>query len=195
MNYASFLPYVFLTAFTPGPNNIMCLGNSTRLGFKKSLPFCFGVFAGGAFIISLCAAFMALLDDFAPRAQAYMKWVSAGYLLLLAVTILRDKPHAEGKKPRFRPESFLAGVVMQFVNVKVIMYGITTLSIFILPHYQDLPSIALWVAFLAAAGLLSTFCWTAFGSIFQRFFEKRGKLINAIMAALLAYYAISSIIL
>jgi threonine/homoserine/homoserine lactone efflux protein len=194
MNYASFFSYVFLTAFTPGPNNIMCLGNSTRLGFKKSLPFCFGVFTGGALIISLCAAFTSLLYDFAPRALVYMKWISAGYLLLLAVMILRDKPHKEGKKPRFRPEGYLTGIIMQFVNVKVIMYGITTLSIFVMPHYQDLPSIALWVGVLACAGLLSTLCWTAFGSVFQRLFAKRGKLINAIMAALLAYYAISSLL-
>jgi threonine/homoserine/homoserine lactone efflux protein len=123
-----------------------------------------------------------------------MKWISAGYLLLLAVAILRDKPHAEGKKLRFRPESYLAGIVMQFVNVKLIFYAISTLTIFVMPHYHDLPSIALWVAVLAFAGLLSTLCWTAFGSIFQRFFMGRRKLINAIMAALLAYYAVTSLI-
>jgi threonine/homoserine/homoserine lactone efflux protein len=194
MNYASFFSYVFITAFTPGPNNIMSLGNSTRLGFKKSVPFCFGVFAGGAFIISLCAAFTSFLFELAPRAQVYMKWISAGYLLLLAAMILRDKPHKEGKKPRFRPESFLTGIIMQFVNVKLIMYAVSTLSIFIMPHYHGFLSIAPWVLVLACAGLLSTLCWVAFGSIFQRFFAKRGKLINAIMAALLAYYAISSLL-
>jgi threonine/homoserine/homoserine lactone efflux protein len=57
-----------------------------------------------------------------------------------------------------------------------------------------MPSIALWVAVLACAGLLSTLCWTAFGSVFQRFYARRKKNMNAIMAALLAYYAVTSLI-
>ena len=31
-----FLIYIFVTAYTPGPNNIMSMSNAVRFGFKKN---------------------------------------------------------------------------------------------------------------------------------------------------------------
>lgn len=36
-NLPAFLSYVIITTFTPGPNNIMAMSNSSRYGFKNSL--------------------------------------------------------------------------------------------------------------------------------------------------------------
>lgn len=43
MPLLSFLLYVFVTSFTPGPNNIMAMLFATKYGFKKTLGFCLGV--------------------------------------------------------------------------------------------------------------------------------------------------------
>lgn len=42
-NWLAFLTYAFITAATPGPNNIMSMSNGGRLGFMGALPFNFGI--------------------------------------------------------------------------------------------------------------------------------------------------------
>lgn len=53
-NLFAFVSYVFVSCMTPGPNNLMCMANGTKYGFKKSLKFCFGV-ATGFVLVLLCA--------------------------------------------------------------------------------------------------------------------------------------------
>ncbi|WP_331710011.1 hypothetical protein [Paenibacillus swuensis] len=38
-----FLLYVFVTTFTPGPNNLLSMSNAHQYGFKKTLRFIFGI--------------------------------------------------------------------------------------------------------------------------------------------------------
>ena len=150
MNWAAFCSYVLLTAITPGPNTIMSMSNAAKYGFKKAFPFNVGVLLGFLVVMGLCAAFSSLLYEFIPAVKPYMLVLGAAYILYLAWGIWRDKPHAE-KKSRFsRTNTVAAGAALQFVNVKVILYGITSLSSFVLPHYDSLPVLALFVAIPAA---------------------------------------------
>ena len=45
-----FLIYCFITAYTPGPNNLLSMSNAARLGFRRSIPFNFGITAGFFFV-------------------------------------------------------------------------------------------------------------------------------------------------
>jgi threonine/homoserine/homoserine lactone efflux protein len=38
-NPLAFLAYILVTAYTPGPNNILSMSNGSMYGFKKSFPF------------------------------------------------------------------------------------------------------------------------------------------------------------
>lgn len=88
-----------------------------------------------------------------------------------------------------KTNSFLSGMLLQFVNVKVILYGITALSSFVLPYYQSFQTSAIAVFYLAFVGFAGTCCWALFGAVFERFFTKYNKTLNAIMALLLVYCA------
>jgi threonine/homoserine/homoserine lactone efflux protein len=46
-----FFTYVFVTTFTPGPNNSMSLTNAMRDGYKKTLRFPYGITVFSVFII------------------------------------------------------------------------------------------------------------------------------------------------
>ena len=133
MNWAAFCSYVLLTAITPGPNNIMSMSNAAKYGFKRSFPFNVGVLLGFFVVMGLCAAFSSLLYEFIPSVKPYMLCLGAAYILWLAWSIWRDKPHAEKKSIFTRTNTVVAGAVLQLVNVKVILYGITSLSSFVLP--------------------------------------------------------------
>jgi threonine/homoserine/homoserine lactone efflux protein len=85
----------------------------------------------------------------------------------------------------------MSGLLLQFVNPKVILYGITTVSTFIVPYYKSAFVLTGFSAILAFIGFVSTCCWALFGSMFQRFLIKNDKLVNTIMALLLVYCAVS----
>lgn len=136
MNFPAFLSYTFLTAYTPGPNNLLSMTNASRDGFKRSIPFFFGIFTGFVVVMSACAIFSSLLFDLIPAIKPYMVILGAGYILFLAWTVLRDRPH-KGKTGITQGNSFLSGMLLQFVNVKIILYGITAMSSYILPYYAN----------------------------------------------------------
>lgn len=83
---------------------------------------------------------------------------------------------------------------MQFVNVKVILYGITALSTFVLPFHRSAGALALAVAVLVITGFVSNCIWALFGSVFQRLFTQHRKVVNAVMALALVYCAVVSVL-
>ncbi len=187
-DFSGFISYMLISTFTPGPNNVMAMTNAAKYGYKRSVRFCAGVFIGFTFVNALCAVFCKLLQDSIPTIKPYMAVAGAAYILFLAYATLRDKPH-EGKQTRLRTDSVLSGAILQFINVKCILYGVTLMSTYILPYYADIPSIALFALLASALAFVSTNCWALFGSVFQRVFAKYKRAVNAVMALLLVYCA------
>ena len=194
MNWAAFCSYVLLTAITPGPNTIMSMSNAAKYGFKKAFPFNVGVLLGCLVVMGLCAAFSSLLYEFIPAVKPYMLVLGAAYILWLAWGIWRDKPHAQKKNRFTRTNTIAAGAALQFVNVKVILYGITSLSSFVLPHYDSVAVLALFCVILSVTGFLCTLLWALFGAVFERFFKNYAKIVNAVMALLLVYCAVTMLL-
>lgn len=189
-DYTAFLSYVLVTSFTPGPNNIMSMSNASRYGFRKSILFNFGVFFGFLIIISLCSIFSAVLYRVVPTVKPVMTFFGALYILWLAWKTYQSEPHNVGRLDK-STNTFRTGFLLQFVNIKVILFGITTVSTFILPYYKSLPILEGFSVLLAFIGFAGTCCWSLFGSLFQAVLNKRYKLANIIMALLLVYCAIS----
>lgn len=189
-NVAAFLSYVFITTFTPGPNNIMSMSNAARYGFRKSLPFNVGIFFGFLVILALSSLFSVTLFSVLPNVKPVMTVIGAAYILWLAYKTYTSKPHDPTQAHR-QTNTLTAGLLLQFVNPKVILYSITTLSTFIVPYYQAVSTVILFAVFLAFVGFFSTCCWSLFGSVFQRFLSAHQKLVNSVMALLLIYCAVS----
>jgi len=189
-NISAFLSYVIISTFTPGPNNIMSMSNASKYGFKKTLPFNLGVFAGFFIVILLSGFFSTALIKVIPSITSIMTYVGVAYILWLAWKIFKSKPHASGEEQK-RTNTFFTGFLLQFVNLKVILYAITVMSTFITPYYSSQLALPGFTAILAFLGFLSTCCWSLFGSILQKFFEEHSKVINTSMALLLVYTAIS----
>jgi cysteine/O-acetylserine efflux protein len=190
MNFSALFSYILLTAFTPGPNNVMALTNASRDGLKRTLPFLAGIIAGFIVVIAACAAFSSLLYDFIPSIKPVMVLIGAAYILRLAWTVWRDKPY-EGKNGIAQANSFSSGMLLQFINVKVILYGITAMSSYILPHYRDVAAVAFFAMLLSAIGASGCLSWAVFGAAFEKVFNKYRKVLNLIMALLLGYCAVS----
>lgn len=192
MNMVAFLSYILLTSFTPGPNNIIAMSNSGRHGFRRGFSFCLGTFLGFIGVMGCCAIFAATLFHTIPVMEPYLAYLGAAYILWLAWSIYRDNSDKEGDEAR-GAHGVLSGMVLQFVNVKVILYGITAMTIFVLPHHNDLASVLAFMLLLSAIGFVATVCWSMFGSMFRNLFNNHRRLLNTIMALLLVYCAVASL--
>ena len=187
MDPVNFMIYLWVTAITPGPNTITSMTYGNRHGLRKALPFNLGVFAG-MLSLALLAAFLgnALLTVL-PGVQGALKWIGIAYLLWLAWHIFRSGP-LEGE-PAATEASFPKGLLLQFINVKGILYSITSMTTFVLPFVHNPGAIVLYALLLAAVALIASLIWSAFGSLFRTLFQAHYKLVNTLLALLLVYCA------
>lgn len=193
MPLLSFLLYIFVTSFTPGPNNIMAMLFANKYGLKKTMKFCLGVGAGFLIVMLLCSYFNLLLKNFIPKIEFYMRILGAIYMMYLAIKIISSKNN-DKNNDKDKNSSFFMGMLLQFINPKGILYGITAIATFILPYHDSNFSLIMYSLFLAFVGFVSTFCWSLFGSVFQKFLSKYRSQFNVIMALLLVYSTVSILI-
>ena len=188
-NWAAFLTYAVITAATPGPNNIMSMSNGSRYGFRKALPFNLGIGVGFSAVMLLCTAFASLLRSILPAIKTPMLLLGACYMLYLAWKTWKSDGEIDEDHSR---TGFLQGMTLQFINAKIILYGILSMEAYILPHYAGrwLP-LVFFALLLAFIGCFFTMLWSAFGSFFRRLFSRHQRLVNGVMALLLVYCAVS----
>ncbi|WP_028402083.1 LysE family transporter [Ectobacillus panaciterrae] len=190
INFAALLSYVFVSTFTPGPNNIMSMTNGINFGYKKSFKFVLGATFGMAVIILLCGYLNLFLFKLLPNIRLFMELFGSVYIIYLAVKILKSSSNPNDTNDASM-STFKAGMLMQFMNPKTILYGITATSIFIIPYYKLNIVLFIFAIFLAFIGFLSMSCWTLFGALFQKFLSRYRKPFNVIMALLLIYCGLS----
>lgn len=189
INAYAFFTYAFLTAYTPGPNNIMALSLSVRHGFRKSMPFVLGMYAGFMIVMGLCMAFCTSLYTFLPQIKPFMLVLGAAYIFHLAYKTFKsagDITLEEGDT-----QTFLSGFLLQFINPKIIIYGITAMSAYILPNYASLPILVAFALLLATIGFSGSLCWTVFGSAFCKVLARYARVVNIAMGLLLVYCGVA----
>ena len=176
---ANFFVYASVNAFTPGPGNILALNTVTNYGWGKGKPLFFGIFTGYYVVQIICAVFVYGVGAFLPGALQVMKYIGAAYILWLAIHIAISKPEVSAEQGS---ASFLKGFLLQFVNIKIYMFGITALTGFITPYSK-----ALWILvgvelLIATIGTIATSTWIGAGLLIQKFYVKHYRMINIILA-------------
>jgi cysteine/O-acetylserine efflux protein len=193
MSFFAFITYVLVTTFTPGPNNMMAMSNGLHDGFQKTLRFLIGVFVGFLCVMGLCGYLNFALVSILPTARFWLSLLGTIYMIYLGIHIALTKQNEQAETDR-PLNTFKAGAFMQFLNLKLILYGVTVFSNFIIPYHQDIPTLTLYTLILATVGFIATACWAAFGVIFRRIFSKYSKVINISLGLLLIYSAIEGFI-
>ena len=185
----SFLTYAVITAATPGPNNIMSMSNAGRLGFRRALPFNLGIWVGFTIVMALCTLFCIALSALIPAIRLPMLVLGAAYMLYLAWGTFRSSGAIQEDHAR---EGFRSGLLLQFINPKIYLYGVMSMEAYILPYYGGQPAVLLFFALLLAfIGFVFTLAWAAFGSVFRLLFSRHARAVNTVMALLLVYCAVS----
>ena len=118
-----------------------------------------------------------------PNALNIIKYLGAAYILWLAIHIIISKPDSNNSKEN---PSFFKGFVLQFINVKIYLFGITALTGFITDYHKELWVLIFFELLIATIGTIATLTWIGLGMIIQRFYMKHYRIINIILALTLA---------
>ena len=179
----NFFIYSVINAFTPGPGNILALNTVANYGYKKGRPLYWGIFAGYYVVQVICAVFVFGVSTFLPDLLGIMKYIGAAYILWLAVHIALSKPTTGTVE---KSASFLKGFLLQFVNVKIYLFGITALTGYVTEYSAALWVLLLFEMIIATIGTIATLTWIGMGVLIQRAYQKYYRLINIILALTLS---------
>ncbi len=185
------LSYVFVTTFTPGPNNITSAALGMSVGYRGTFRYMLGIWAGFVMVMFACGLLTETMVRIFPGLSLVLRILGSGYMLWLAFSLLRSSG-AAGKDGGLKP-SFGRGFLLQVVNPKVIIYGITVFSSFLAAVIGDVFELSLAALFLSCLAFVSTSLWALFGATISKYLgNARVRLLfNLCMAGLLCYSALS----
>lgn len=181
-----FFSYSLTMAITPGPNNIMAMQESRQRGFRGALPFLGGLLVSFFILDSLCFGFTHVLSTLSPWALVGLRTVGSLYLTYLMVSLFRPAKTAPKDQPGRR--RFWAAMLLNFMNVKVMLYFLIGYVSFLMPAFGSHMGVIFGFGILMA---LMTFAanilWSAVGSVFQVVFNRYGLVVNVVLAVLFLY--------
>lgn len=181
--FISLMLYAFSTAITPGPNNLLTLNTVSRFGLKKSTKMLAGIITGIMIILCLSAVLSFVLSRYIPQLTVIAKYLGALYILYLSYKIFTSKPiDADQQVPE---PTFRTGMFLQFLNVKIILYAITSLNSYVLPYTSDLVQIVLYAFLLTGISVVSLWAWGLLGVLLTDLMRRRYRLINTVLALIL----------
>lgn len=186
----AFLLYCFVGAISPGPANLCSLSAALRYGRKAALRQWRGLFCGFAVISMLAALITWLLGTALNRYVGMLSWVGAAYILWLAWQTLQDSGHGEDTASPAAP-CFRTGLLLQMTNVKVMIYCLSIMAIYVLPYTDSFWALLAMGIFLPFTGPIANLVWLFAGAFLQKLFADYRKMINVVMAIALAACAVS----
>lgn len=187
MNITSFLLYCIIVTFTPGPTNIVILSTTHNFGTKKAMEYTYGATIAFGLLLAISAILNTMLTTLIPKILIVLQVIGSLYMFYLAYQIF----NMDSSKPTVNQTgTFMSGFLMQFLNPKVVVFTMTVIPSFILPHYTAMPALTISVVTITLIGFLAFISWVLFGTIFKELLQKHKKFVNVMMALFLAYAAI-----
>jgi len=177
--FVPMLIYAFSMAITPGPNNIIALTTAVNYGFKRALPFTFGVVVG--FNIMLCVVAFGFGEIIASN-QRMMEIM--GYVGVAFIAYMGFKTMTAPTEINIREDSnagFMHGVLFQWVNPKAWTACIGGIAAFNIAG--SFTGIMMYVCISIFVVLFSVGLWAYAGSKITKLLEdpKKHKIFNIIM--------------
>lgn len=156
-----------VTSFTPGPNTTLSTALAANLGLRRALRFVLSVPVGWGLLFSLCAAGVGSLVLAMPMLRLGVQAMGVGYLLWLALKVWRANTLAQVDAGRLQV-SFWQGVLLQFLNIKAWMLGLTVVAGWLAGRDDAVSRFAVVLPILLVFGLSSNLTYALMGSMLRR---------------------------
>jgi threonine/homoserine/homoserine lactone efflux protein len=184
--FLAIVVFAFVTAFTPGPNNIMLAASGVNFGFARTIPHVLGVEIGFLVLLLGCAAGLGLVFAAAPALQIALKVAGAAYMLWLAWKVANAHNADNAGRAPTRPFTFVQAAAFQMVNPKAAVVGLSAIAIYVRPGEQKF-DVAVLLAVFGVSTILSAATWAGFGVALRRLLQNplHARIFNTAMALLL----------
>jgi len=150
----AFVPAALALNLTPGADMMLCLGLGLRTGPRAAWAASAGVAAGVMAHVALAGLGLAAVIAANPAALDVIRWLGVAYLLWLAAQALRQGPPSAEAPRRAPARAFRAGLMVNLLNPKVILFVLAFVPQFIDPARPVLPQFLACGAVLALGGFI-----------------------------------------
>lgn len=179
--------FAFVTAITPGPNNMMLLASGVNFGVRRTVPHLLGISGGLAFMMLLVGFGIGQLFQRFPALTPALKVASAIYMTWLAWKIANATPRTNADAAG-KPFTFLEAAAFQWVNPKAWSICLSAIAAYAIADRYAL-SMAIVTVTFAVVNVPSMGLWAVSGAALRDLLADPRKLriFNGLMAlALLA---------
>jgi len=189
---SGFIIYILVSVFTPGPNNIFSSASSLKVGFRRTVPFMFGVFVGTFIVFFITGMLNAYLYENIQVITKVIGIFGGIFILYLGIRMLLSSSKSD-KMMITNNRYFTMAILLTLINPKALIFGLTVATYYLQLGYSSsgMFTLSLILAFLC---LVSVVIWGLFGRIFRKFLSKYNTAFNIFMAILLGYSGILIII-
>ena len=175
----------FVTAYTPGPNNVVASYSGFNFGITKTLPHIFGVTLGFTSLVLFLSIGLINFFKLFPIVQVVIKYLGTLFLLYLAYKIAFSSASSDIKKEN--PVKFIETFLFQYLNPKGVSVAIIVVSNYVElgSNYINYATQVVVLAFLFSSTSITL--WTFIGKFLRKFAtnEKFIKYFNYAMSVLL----------
>ena len=175
----------FVTAYTPGPNNVVASYSGFNFGIIKTLPHIFGVTLGFTSLVLFLTIGLINIFKLFPIIQVIMKYLGTLFLIYLAYKIATSSASDDTKKEN--PVKFIETFFFQYLNPKGVTVAIIVVSTYVElgENYINYATQVVLLALLFSSTSITL--WTFIGKFLRKFAtnEKFIKYFNYAMSSLL----------
>lgn len=194
IDMVSLFMFAFVTTFSPGPNTISSASMGLSFGYRPTFRYMLGIALGFFLIMLSCSLLSTILQVYLPRMVTLLSYVGSVYILYLAYHTFKSGYSCTEEESR--PLGFGRGFMLQVVNPKVIILGLTVYTTFLseMPHtWFNLIFSALGFTVMSFTAVST---WAKFGSLIGETMQKdkTRKIINTSLALSLCYVAIRMVV-
>jgi threonine/homoserine/homoserine lactone efflux protein len=184
-NLTTLMIFMFVAAFTPGPNNLLSSYSGFNFGIKKTLPLIYGVTFGFPILLIVINSGLIIIFKKFPTLQEVIKIIGSGFLIYLAYKVSLSKKNED--KQTNNPAKFFNMLIFQFINPKAVLFAIIMVSTFISTNENFIRDTIIVVSVAFIFSFVSIFSWCLLGKFLRRFAtnEKFIQAFNYVMSFLL----------
>ena len=175
----------FVTAYTPGPNNVVASYSGFNFGINKTIPHILGVTLGFTSLVIFLVVGLINVFKLFPIIQIVIKYLGTVFLVYLAYKIASSTKSTDVE--RENPVKFIETFFFQYLNPKGVTVAIIVVSTYV-EYGENYINYATQIVLLAFLFSLSSITlWTFIGKFLRKFAtnDKFIKYFNYVMSGLL----------
>ncbi len=179
--------FSFVSAVTPGPNNVMLWASGVQFGFRRTTPHIVGITLGVGSMVLLVATGLGVLITTVPALEIGLKVVGSVYLLYLAYQIAGGGA-SRRRREVAEPLTSWQAMVFQYVNPKAWVFVLAAATTFRPTDVQVGVGVVLMAAVMMLVVVPCASVWAAAGTFLNRFLADghRSRLFRVTLGVLLA---------